>query len=461
LPDRVEVPLGTESAFPLRRIPLSEREASLYYYGFATRTLFPLCNLFVGRVEFDAEAWRAYKRVNQRFAEAVLEESTADDAIWIHDYHLALVPAYVRAARPEQRIAFSWHIPWPPVEALRALPWAKELVTSLLDADTIAFHLPRYSRHFAQAVEWATGRAHTTEGANASFVVGEGRRKVSAAAFQPGIDPVLWEARARAARGGRVVRLRRNLVAERLVLAVDRLDRSRGILERLTAVERFFDRFPSWRGRLVFCQVAVPSRTRVEDYRDLKRQVDAEVQRINDRFAQGAWLPIRYLYRQLDPDDLAVYYAAADVALTTPLADSLSLVALEYPAARMREDGTLIVSALAGASDALAEATQVNPYDPEGVASAVYDALNADPEEVRTRMRALRARVRELDVRRFLGDFWSAAFADRLAMPDLSRSPLPATVAQMATMSTAGRPLVAVAAAGPERTATEGDGARE
>lgn len=414
LPERLSVSIG-ERECALRRIPLTERESSLYYYGFACRTVWPLMHLHLGRVQFDPEAWRAYRRVNQRFADAVVEAYQPGDRIWVHDYQLALVPGMLRQALPEARIGFSWHIPWAPTDALRALPWCRELMQGALGADVIGLALSRYARHVLEAAgELGGGTITERDGSGGRVLVGE--RSVRIGTFMIGCDFERWSERARAARGGRAVRLKRNLVADRLALAVDRLDHTRGVVERLRSVERFFDRYPSWRGRLVFCQIAVPSRTRVEEYREMKRDVDALVDRINARFAQGTWLPIRYCYRSFEPDDLAVYYAAADVALVTPLADGVSFVPFEYLASRTRDDGALILSTLAGAADALPEANLVNPYDEEAVAGALHQALEAKPEEVRSRMLPLRERARRHDLDGWLRGFWRETWSEELAI---------------------------------------------
>jgi trehalose 6-phosphate synthase len=426
LPDKVEVMLGGKEC-TVRRIPLTEREASLYYYGFACRTLWPLMHLHLGRVSFDAEAWRAYKRVNQRFADAISEVVEPGDRVWIHDFHLALVPPLLKMARHDAQIGFSWHIPWAPADAVRALPWYREIMEGVLAADQIGFALPRYTRHFFDAAEDLCGAAVERAGAageraGAAGLVTMNGRTTRVGTFPVGCDFLAWESRARAARGGRAVRLKRNMMAERMALSVDRLDQMRGVFERLRSIERFFDRYPSWRGRMVFCQIAVPSRTRVEEYRDMKREVDTVVDRINARFAQGAWQPIRYLYRSFDSDDLSVYYAAADVALVTPLADGLSFVPSEYLASRTREDGSLILSTTAGAADAFPEATLVNPYDEEAVAGVLHAALEMRPDEQRIRMRALRERARLHDTRRWLATFWQSTWDEQLEIPEVDPS---------------------------------------
>src|SRR2546430_2015137 len=248
LPERVQVPSESAPHYLLRRIPLSEREASLYYYGFASRTLWPLAHQFLGKVEFDPEAWRAYRRVNQRFAEAALEElGDGPGRVWVHDHHLCLVPSLLRAARPELQIGFSWHLPWPPVDVLRALPWARELLEGILGADAIGLSFERDARHFADAVHEIADGTVDEERVHALG------REVTLHVQPMGPDIEAHAAWARDARGGRIVRLRRSLAAERLVLAVDPLDFTKGVLERLDAVAHFFDRYPSYRGRVVYC----------------------------------------------------------------------------------------------------------------------------------------------------------------------------------------------------------------
>ncbi len=409
LPEQLEVG-GAETmaqTWTLRRVPISEREASLFYYGFACRTVWPLMHLHVGRVTFDAEAWRAYRRVNQRFCAAVLEAYEPGDKVWVLDHALALVPGLLREARPDIVVAASWPIPWAPQEVVRALPWASELVRGLLGASYIGTMLPRDAAHLRAAA--ATVGAEDV----GDDLIFEGR-KVGVGAIPIGCDAATWAARGLASRGGRAIRLRRGMAAEKLALSVDRVERLRGVVERLRAVERFFDRYPSWRGRLVFCQIGVPSRTRAEDYRELKKGIDEAVARVNTRFGTAAWQPVRYLYRPFEPEELAVYYAAADVALCTPLADGMSFVPLEYAAARTRDDGALVVSSLAGAADALPEAHAVNPYDEEAVATMLHDVLAASPEETTRRMRALRDRVRRHDSRAWLTRFFHAAFGEEL-----------------------------------------------
>ena len=243
--------------------------------------------------------------------------------------------------------------------------------------------------------------------------------QVPVAAFPLGCDTPAWAARGQASRGGRVVRLKRSLGADKLALAVDRVERTRGIAARVAAFERFFDRYPSWRGRLVLAQIAVPSRTRAEEYRELKKEIDDAVARVNARFGKDGWQPVRYLYRPYEPEELAVYYAAADVLVATPLSDGMSFVPLEYAATRVRDDGAMVLSSLTGSAEALPEAIAVNPYDEEAVAAAVRGALESEQEGA---MRAIRERLRRNDARAWLSRFWQAAFDEDLptATPSMS-----------------------------------------
>lgn len=444
LPERFDVRIEGQN-WSLRRLPLSEREASLYHYGWACRTQWPLMHLMLGHGTFDPEAWRAFKRVNQRFCDAILDVYEPGDRVWIHEHNLALVPGLLRSARPDMPIGYTWNIPWPPLEVLAAMPWAAELIGGVLGASQIGVGLPRYARNFVAAAEalcgarrvdgfLAAGRPEEGRGwyvhAEAPSIesAGEyalllGEHTTRIAPLPLGCDVELWSERARAARGGRAIRLKRNLGAERLALAVDRVDGTRGIAERIRAVERFFDRYPSWRGRLVFCQVAVPSRTRVEEYREMKREIDELVGRVNQRFGTESWMPVRYLYKVLEPDELAVHYVAADVLVATPLSDGIGFVPFEYVASRLHGDGALLLSSLAGTAELLPEALQINPYDEDAVAGALHVALESRPAETEARMTSLRERVRACDLRPRLDTFWQAAFSERLpvAVPSQPR----------------------------------------
>jgi trehalose-6-phosphate synthase len=321
-----------------------------------------------------------------------------------------LVPRLLRNRRPELRIGFFLHVPFPPMEVFRALPRGNEILAGLLGADLIGFHLPEYRDAFAKSVQRVLGGGpHRCQGIH----VNGGPHCAALGSFPIGIDVAHWERIAASPETEAEVRkVRAALRADReqrvVALAVDRLDYTKGILERLAAIERFLAGHSSWRRRFVFVQVAVPSRTSVDEYRRMKVAVEQAVGRLNGAFGEAGWTPIRYLYRSLDQATLAAYYRSADLALITPLRDGMNLVAKEYVATRLDDGGRLVLSDLAGAASELRGAFRVNPYDPDGVADTIGEVLATDPPELARRMAGMRATVRAHDVQRwwrtFLGD---------------------------------------------------------
>ena len=276
---------GDEHAF-CRLVPLrlSAREVQNYYYGFSNRALWPLCHLFIGRSHFDPDQFRDYVRVNQKFADATAKVASRRDRIWIHDYHLALVPDLLRERSGTKLgpIGLFWHIPFPPWDVFRALPWSRQILQGMLGADLVGFHVEDYAENFRKSVRKGLGLEQ-----DGSDILRKDGRRVKVGAFPIGIDAEKIETVAASPQvSRRVQQIRDRLHAEYLVLAVDRLDYSKGILERLQAVERFFERYPKRRGKVVFAQVAVPSRTRVEEYRAIKRSIEEAVGRINGRLTE-------------------------------------------------------------------------------------------------------------------------------------------------------------------------------
>lgn len=401
---------GDEHAF-CRLVPLrlNAREVQNYYYGFSNRALWPLCHLFIGRSHFDPDQFRDYVRVNEKFADATSEVVSPNDRIWIHDYHLALVPNLLRERSGTELgpMGLFWHIPFPPWDVFRALPWSRQILQGMLGADLVGFHVEDYAEHFRQSVRKGLGLEQ-----DGSDILTKDGRRVKVGAFPIGIDAEKIETVAASPQvSRRVQQIRDRLHAEHLVLAVDRLDYSKGILERLQAVERFFERYPKRRGKVVFAQVAVPSRTRVEEYRAIKRSIEEAVGRINGRLTEEGWVPIRYLYRSLPLNVLIAHYRAADVALITPLRDGMNLVAMEYVASQVKGDGALILSELAGVSELLPEAFLVNPFDAIAVADSIEAALTEPAESLRSRMERMRDDVREHDVFGWHERFWGALSA--------------------------------------------------
>lgn len=396
---RDEVP-SEGPQFILRQVPLSADDIKDYYRGFANRALWPLCHYFVDSCHFDESEYETYFDVNQRFAEAVVTEENDEDLIWVHDYHFMLLPKLVRErSRKNNPIAYFHHIPFPPEQVFRVLPWRREILNGLLGADFLGFHTDTYVKNFLESCAGVLK-------ADVDLVSGRVRwdnRSVDVSAYPIGIETDQFEDMAKAdATRQRSEAIRKNVGAEKFVLGVDRLDYSKGILQRLYAVERLFDLYPDFRGRVSFVQIAVPSRTAVKEYEDLKRNVDETVGRINGRFSNSGWTPIIYLYRGLPREELVAYYRAADVALITPLRDGMNLVAKEYVACKTDDDGVLVLSEFAGASSELETALHVNPYSIQDMAIALQWALTMEEGERKRRMKAMREHVREWDVHRWL-----------------------------------------------------------
>jgi len=394
-----------------RAVSLTAHEIALYYAGFANRTIWPLFHYFVGQTQIDSATWRAYERVNERFAEVAADASDDEALVWVHDYQLLRVPHHLRRLAPRRRIAFFLHIPFPAADVLRVLPWSRDLIQGMLAADLVGVHIRSYADHVLTCAERLLG-CEVDRGAG--LVRFEGR-EVSVEAHPISIDVAEVErlaARAAPAGGARVVVGGTGDPADAPIaeiLGVDRLDYTKGIHERLLAIERLLERHPGLRRRIAFTQVLVPSRERVAEYGQLKREIDETVGRINGRFSERGWSPIRYLVRSLPPAELVALYRQADVALVTPLRDGMNLVAKEYVAAQLDDDGVLVLSEMAGAADELQEALLVNPFDVDEVADALHRALQMPRDERRARMSALRHRVRANDVRVWVERFLDAS----------------------------------------------------
>jgi trehalose 6-phosphate synthase/phosphatase len=399
---RTGATLPAPTGYQLAPVTLSAAEVRDYYHGFSNRTLWPLLHSFPTRMELERRDWLAYEAVNERFAREAARVAEGAGLVWIHDYQLMRCAAHLRRLRPAARSAFFLHVPFPPFDLFRILPWDREILRGLLACDRIAFHSPGYAANFLDCAERLLGvRVDRQTGQ-----VEHGERTVSVGAHPLGIDYALFERRARE------VAPRERPAGERLVLGVDRLDYTKGIPERIAAFLRLLELHPEHRGRVVLLQVAEPSRGEVAEYQRLKREVDERVGDANGRFGSASWTPIRYLNRSVPPDELAALYRDADVALVTPLRDGMNLVAKEYVASQVGEPGVLILSRLAGAAETMREALQVNPYNTDAVAESLHQALTMDPAERTARMRALQQRERRHDVHAWLRDVLRAARAE-------------------------------------------------
>ncbi len=386
-------------------VDIPARVSRSFYEGYANDTLWPLLHGFITRVSFQPESWHAYRDANQRFADAVLARQRVRDLTWVHDYQLMLVPQLLRSAAPASRIGFFLHIPFPSSEIFRALPEREAILLGLLGADAVAFQTHADLHNFRRSLLQVLGLESQMDGVHVDG------RTVSLSALPIGIQVEGWD---RLLAGDtritrRLGELRERHRGRKLVLAVDRLDYTKGIPERLRSFRRLLKASPSWRGRVTLVQVAVPSRERVPAYAELRREVAELVGEVNGEFGTPEWQPVVYMRRAVDKPELAALYAAADVAWVGPLRDGMNLVAKEYVACQRGHHGVLVLSEFAGAAQELGEALRINPYDEAGTAEAIVRALELDEEARVERMAALRERVERNDA-----VAWGGRFIDGL-----------------------------------------------
>ena len=372
-------------------VPLAADEIAAFYDRYANGVLWPALHDRPDVRDARPGDWASYRAVNARFADVIARHARPGDQVWIHDYHLMLVPRLLRARCPGVRIGFFLHTPFPAPSALAAIPEHAALLDGLLGADVVGVHTGAYAARLHEAARTVLGRhTHAT-------TIQDGTRRVHVHACAMSIDAAAFAARAAAPCVAPVVEQLR-AAGGPLLVGVDRLDYTKGIPERLRAFARFLERNPELRGRARLLQVAVPSREQVPAYRTLRAEVEALVGRINGRFGDARWTPVDYRYGTVDPVTLSALYRAADVMLVTPLRDGMNLVAKEFVASRVDEDGVLVLGEHAGAAAELRTALLVDPRDADGLAAAYEAALALSPAERRVRMRRLRRSVRRHDV---------------------------------------------------------------
>jgi trehalose 6-phosphate synthase/phosphatase len=399
-------------------IELSADDVRLYYTGFSNGVVWPLFHYLLDRGPIEGADWDAYTRVNRTFADAALPSARDGDLVWVHDYHLMLVPEMIREQVPDARIGFFLHIPFPAFDVFRLLPWRAEILQGLLGADLVGFHTSSYSRHFAIALRHLLDVE--ISGDHAWFR----GRPVRVGTFPMGVDVERFETlAASSAVELRLATIRRDAGSRQLLVGVDRLDYTKGIPRRLLAFERFLARHPERHDAVRFIQVAVPSRGEVGEYRAFRRTVNEIVGRINSTASTLGSVPVHYLHRSVSDETLAALYRAAAVMLVTPLRDGMNLVAKEFVATRVDEDGVLILSEFAGAADELGDALIVNPYDIDGLADAIETALAMPLEERRTRMHSLRQRVAACTVHD-----WVSGFVAELELQSRTATHVPAVL---------------------------------
>jgi trehalose 6-phosphate synthase/phosphatase len=401
--DRVAVPPG-QNDYQLRRLWLTAEEEQGYYFGFANEGLWPLCHVAHVRPVFRESDWEAYKAVNQRFADAVVAEARGDDPIvLVQDYHFALLPAMVREKLPNATILTFWHIPWPNPESFGICPWRREILQGMLGSTILGFHTRFHCKNFIETVDRFLEARIEHEHSTISFQEDE----TLVEAYPISIE---WPSDATIASWSSVPEARR-AVRERLGLpqdvtlavGIDRFDYTKGILERLNAVERLLEKHPEWIERFVFVQVAAPTRSALEEYRTFQERVERLTLRINERFGRGAYQPVVLLAQHHDSHAVNELFRAADMCIVTSLHDGMNLVSKEFVAARDDQQGVLILSRFAGAAREMTEALIVNPYHVEETADALHRAATMPAAEQRARMASLRATVREFNVFRWAG----------------------------------------------------------
>ena len=396
-----------EPKYTLKRVWLTKEEEEGYYFGFANEGLWPLCHIAHTRPTFRARDWEHYQAVNRKFAQALVEEmeGAEEPVVLVQDYHFALLPRLVKEKLPNARVAIFWHIPWPNPEAFSICPWQAELLDGLLGADLVGFHVQSHCNNFLETVnrtlesrvDWERfsvergGHLSQVRPFPISVAIEDTAEKTGSPPPSPYVD--------------RAALLKEHGVeATFMGIGVDRVDYTKGILERFRGLERFMEKYPAYQGRFTFVQIGAPSRTHIKRYHDLQGEVESEADRINWRFQTARWRPVVYLHRHHNHQEIQRYYRAADLCLVTSLHDGMNLVAKEYVAARNDNQGVLVLSRFAGASGELRDAVLVNPYDTEQLAEALFYSLQMDPEERSARMQRMRKVVKEFNIYRWAAE---------------------------------------------------------
>ena len=409
----VDVPPDSPS-YRLRRVWLDQSEVKGGYLGYANQVLWPLCHITLDRIEYRKMYWHAYQAMNRRFADAVISEVTQRPGfLWIHDFHLALLPALIKAAVPIQRMMVFWHTPWPGADVFRICPERREIIESLLNTDIMTFQTPTFGKAFVECAKEFIGseidvseqgihyRGHTT--------------RIMARPISISYASLNERAQSRTA-GRAMEELKKLHVLEphvRIGLGVDRLDYTKGLLKRFWALDSFFQQYPHYRGRFTFVQIAVPTRGDVDAYRQYRELIRETAEEINQRYGSASglgsphatrWRPIELREGRIGLDTLVAYYRMADVAVVSSVYDGMNLVAKEYVSCQVDEQGVLLVSQMAGAAEELTDALVINPYDHEGVGDAIREALEMPLGDRQKRMRRMRAHLERHDIRGWADD---------------------------------------------------------
>jgi alpha,alpha-trehalose-phosphate synthase [UDP-forming] len=414
--DHVEVP-PEDPAYTLRRVWLTKEQEEGYYHGLSNEGLWPLCHITFTRPTFDPRHWEIYRQVNAQFAEAVLEEAgDRPTVVFIQDYHFALLPRYLKDRNPNLIVAQFWHIPWPNREVFRVFPWKEELLEGMLGNDLLGFHVRYHCQNFMDTID------RTLE-ARIDYEQAEIVRQNKTTRVRPFPISIDFERQAEFAAGARVdqeiARWRKAIPqeVEFLGIGIERIDYTKGIPERLRALDRFFEKYPEYRRRLTFFQVGVPSRGHVPQYQMIDQEIDRLVDQINAKWGDPAWSPVLYHKRNFSPVEMMALHRMADFCVVSSLHDGMNLVAKEYVASRFDEDGVLLLSQFTGSSVELTDALLFNPYAVDELAEAMRQALEMAPAERKRRMQRMRTAVQDNNVYRWAGKILSALLKVDVADP--------------------------------------------
>ncbi len=406
--NRCRVP-PSNPKYVLKRVWMSKDEVDKFYFGFSNQTLWPLCHNVFREPVFKKSFWNGYKHSNALYAEAIRQEMKGIDKafIWFHDYHLGLAPRMVRNGAPKKQklvLAHFWHIPWPTWDTFTLLPWGEAILDGMLANDLIGFHLHSYCVNFLTSVEKVMGIKPDYRTLNVRYK----GRSIHVRPFPISVDFETIDKLVRSPgvkREMKRVRALQYIPYKYIGVGVDRIDYTKGIIERFRAIDRFLEKYPEYQNNFVFVEAGAPSRTRIPKYMELNEEISKVVEKINWKYMRGYWKPIIYIGGKLGPDKLFALYRTADVCLVSPIQDGMNLVAKEFISANLDCTGALMLSKFAGATEELEGAVIINPYDVEGFADAIKDTLGMSLKEKRQRMKSLRANVKRNNVFKWLSDF--------------------------------------------------------
>lgn len=401
-----KIRIGSENngnGYYLKFVNLSSKEVREYYHGFSNRSIWPLFHGFIFQSHFDINCWKSYQSVNSKFADNIMEEVSGKELVWIQDYHLTLVPEKLRNASPGMKLLFFLHIPFPNYEIFQVMPWDKEILRGLLGCNLIGFQTLRDANNFLECCK----RILNLKVDFKSKKVKLDERVVNVRNLPISIDFKRFDELVRSRETDRYLKSIKRLYSDvKIIISIERLDYSKGIKERLLAINRFFEKYPEYIKKVVFLQISVPSRVKVKEYMILKREIDELVGKINGKFGDELWSPVNYLYKSLPQSKLAALYRISDACLVTPLRDGMNLVAKEYVSCKFEENGVLILSKFAGAAEEMKKySIPVNPFDIEEVADSIKKALRMHGNTRKKLMSELRKIVRENDIYKWANNF--------------------------------------------------------